>query len=81
MRLPSLVFGQGLGWPGAGLQHITALRPVGQPISPVALVPVQYVGHLLRQLVKLSAIIVTGQVIRQRLVDNILRSHFGQQTQ
>ena len=86
MRLPSLLIrqgggGQSAGGSGVSLQHITALRPVGQPIGPVALVAVQYVGHLLRQLVQLSAVIVSGQVMRQRLVHRILRGHLGQQAQ
>ena len=81
MRLPDLVFRQGLGGPGRGLQHIAALRPIAEPIGAVALVAVQHIGHLLRQLVQLAAIAVAGQIACQWLVHGVLRSHVRQQAQ
>ena len=81
MCLPDLVLGHWLGGTGMGLQHITALRPIGKPVGAVTLVAVQHIGHLLRQLVQLAAIAVAGQVMRQGLVNRLLLGDLRQQTQ
>ena len=81
MRLPCLVFRHRFGRPCVGPQNIAAHRPIVQPISPVTLVAVQHIGHLLRQLVELAPIAVTGQIMSQRIVHSILCGHLRQQAQ
>ena len=82
-QLPQLGLPQLLGRHGHGLalvlQDKPALRPIGQPIGAVTLVAIKHIGHLLRQLITLTAQGIMLHIGQQRF--NVMRLRkLGQQT-
>ena len=60
-------------------QQVMPFSPIAQPVGAVALVAVEHIGHLLRQLVEPAPVALALQIALQRRVDGITLGQRGQE--